>query len=69
VYLGRYNIKTAGSFRILLSEDSLRVTELMEHMFLKCIVAVNTLLPGGTNSRTRNVNEWNRVIVAVSSII
>lgn len=45
-YLSRYSIKAAGVFRILLSEDSLRETELMEHMFLKCIVAVNTLTPG-----------------------
>jgi hypothetical protein len=47
VYLSRYGINTAGGFRILISEDSLRVTELMEYMFLKCIVAVNTLTPGG----------------------
>lgn len=33
MYLSRYSIKTAGGFRILLSEDSLRVTELMEHVF------------------------------------
>jgi len=46
VYLSRFSIKAAGGFRILLSEDSLRVTELREHMFLKCTVAVNTLTPG-----------------------
>jgi hypothetical protein len=28
-------------------ESALRVKELTEHMFLKCIVAVNTLTPGG----------------------
>lgn len=48
MYLSRYSIKTARGFRILLSEDSLRVTELTEHIFLKRIVAVNTLTPGGT---------------------
>jgi hypothetical protein len=33
--------------RHAVGESALRVTELMEHMFLKCVVAVNTLMPGG----------------------
>ena len=52
MYLSRYSIKTAGGSRILLSEHSLKVTELTEHMFLKCIVAVNTLKPAGGSERT-----------------